>query len=121
MHAYIDTIFGCYQKQESVSTETETESSDFNGFKPKKTTEYGIFLRNKMKLGIYRKQKQPISSTPEAKNASTWWFVLSIYYCNEIKLGFSNTGQYRLKQEFVKYFIQKNMILLRETMEPNSI
>ena len=46
---------------------------------------------------------------------------LSIYYCNEIKLGFSNTGQYRLKQEFVKYFIQKNMILLRETIKPNSI
>jgi hypothetical protein len=39
---------------------------------------------------------------------------LSVYYSNEIKLGFSGNGDYRLKSEFSDLTIEKSHISLRE-------
>ena len=37
-------------------------------------------------------------------------FNLSIYYCNEIKKGFGNTGEFRLRPGFMHYFIDSKHI-----------
>ena len=47
---------------------------------------------------------------------------LSVYYCNEIKFGFGNRGNYRLRPEFKeKFFLDTRFINTRETMEPSEI
>ena len=49
-------------------------------------------------------------------------YQLSIYYCNEIKRGFGNTGNYKLKFEYKEnYFIDSAYVELRETTAPSDI
>ena len=46
---------------------------------------------------------------------------ITIYYSNEIKIAFSNTGNYRLKPQYAKFKIDRSFIHTRDTMEPSKI
>lgn len=46
---------------------------------------------------------------------------LSIYYCNEIKKGYGNSGNYRLKPEFDSYYIDTRYVELRDSISPSEI
>ena len=48
-------------------------------------------------------------------------YQLSIYYTNEIKRGFGNTGNYKLKTEFNGFFIDCLYQTFRESIEPSKI
>ena len=46
---------------------------------------------------------------------------LSIYYCNEIKKGLGNTGEFRLRNEYREYFIDSKYVELRKAVAPSEI
>ena len=46
---------------------------------------------------------------------------LSIYYSNEIKIAFSNAGNYWLKIQYLQYKIDRSFIHTRDTMEASKI
>ena len=46
---------------------------------------------------------------------------LSIYYCNEILLGFGNKGKFHLRKEFRSYFIYSRYIETRDALDPKMI
>lgn len=49
------------------------------------------------------------------------FLLMSFYYDNEIKRGFGNTGNYKLRPEFRSYFIDHRWIELRQVIEPSEI
>lgn len=48
-------------------------------------------------------------------------YQLSIYYSNEILLGFANKGEYKLKPEYIDSKIDAKYIITREVREPTEI
>lgn len=48
-------------------------------------------------------------------------YQLSIYYSNEIKLGFENIGEYKLKAEFKHFSTEKEYLQQREVTDPVEI
>ena len=78
------------------------------------TTNHGEGLNNLYKL-LLERTSMPLDIVVLC------FFHLSIYYSNEIKLGFANNGNYRLKSEFHKYAIPRSMILTRATTNPATL
>jgi hypothetical protein len=68
---------------------------------------HGNKIRNNLLKMVLKRHHRPV----DVVNLSL--LQLSIYFCNEIKLGFSNNGEFKLKPEYIENKTEKEHINLR--------
>ena len=49
------------------------------------------------------------------------FYQLSIFYCNSIRLGYGNSGEYKLRAEFATYYVDPKYAGIRKAHAPEAI